>query len=50
MYEKHDLICRIHRLEDKLLRGRDIQYQLEMQKYLMFWRKKLQILEWEESI
>ncbi len=45
--EEHDLICRIHRLEDKLLRSKNFNTQLELQQVLMNYRKRLQTLQWK---
>lgn len=47
MYEvEHDLECRIHRLEDKLLRSINYQEQMDLQAALMTLRMKLQKLRW----
>lgn len=45
--EEYDLICRIHRLEDKLLRSNNFNTQIELQQILMNYRKRLQTLQWK---
>lgn len=45
--EEYDLICRIHRLEYKLLRSNDFNAQMGLQQVLMNYRKKLQTLQWK---
>lgn len=50
MYDKqHDLECKIHRFEDKLLRCKYLQEQMKLQSILMNLRKELQNIKWENS-
>lgn len=44
---KHDLICLIHRNEDKLLRSKNLYEQINLQIILTNLRKELQKLNWE---
>lgn len=46
---EHDLECKIHRFEDKLLRSKCLGDQIKLQSILMNLRKELQNLKWENS-
>lgn len=46
---EHDLECKIHRFEDKLLRSKYPFEQVKLQSILMNLRKELQNLKWENS-
>lgn len=46
---EHDLECKIHRFEDKLLRSKCLGDQMKLQSILMNLRKELQNLKWENS-
>lgn len=48
-FEEHDMICRIHRLEDKMLRSKDFQEQLSIRSVLMRYRAQLQKLQWDRQ-
>lgn len=43
---EYDLRCRIHRLEDKLLRSKNCQEQMDLQSALFKLRINLQKLQW----
>lgn len=47
--EEHDLICKIHRLEDKLLRCKDYREQERMVQVLRKWRMDLQKLQFKNK-
>ena len=49
MHEEHDMVCRIHRLEDKLLRSKNIDEQMELRSVLMKYRMQLQKLQWSKQ-
>lgn len=44
-----DMICRIHRLEDKLLRSKNYQEQMDIQSALSGLRISLQKLRWKKQ-
>lgn len=44
-----DMICRIHRLEDKLLRSKNYQEQMEIQSALSSLRINLQKMRWKKQ-
>lgn len=46
---EHNLECKIHRFEDKLLRSKHPSDQMELQNILMSLRKELQNLKWKNS-
>lgn len=46
---KHDLECLIHRNEDKLLRSKNPYEQMDLQTTIMYLRKELQKIRWENS-
>lgn len=46
---RYDLVCLIHRNEDKLLRSKNLYEQMNLQTILMNLRKELQKLNWENS-
>lgn len=46
---RYDLVCLIHRNEDKLLRSKNPYEQMNLQTILMNLRKELQKLNWENS-
>lgn len=46
--ERKNMVCKIHRMEDKLLRSKDYHEQEKIQVILRIWRKQLQQLEWDE--
>lgn len=48
-FEEHDMMCRIHRLEDKMLRSKNFQEQLSIRSVLMKYRAQLQKLQWERQ-
>lgn len=43
-FEEYDLICRIHRLEDKMFRSKIYQKQMEIRIVLVKYRAELQKL------
>lgn len=47
--EEFDMRCRIHRLEDKLLRSKSFQDQIRMHEILLGYRKRLQSIIWEKQ-
>lgn len=47
--EERDLVCRIHRLEDKLLRSKNYQEQMTIQSALANLRMSLQKLLWRSN-
>lgn len=44
-----DMVCRIHRLEDKLLRSKNYQEQMDIQSALANLRMGLQKLRWKKQ-
>lgn len=48
-YQEYDLVCKIHRMEDKLLRSKNPHEQMKLQSVLMNLRKDLQNLKWNSS-
>lgn len=44
-----DMRCRIHRLEDKLLRSKNFQEQVRISEILIGYRKHLQNIIWENQ-
>lgn len=47
--EELDMECKIHRLEDKLLRSKNFDEQMELRSVLTTYRKQLQSLQWKKS-
>lgn len=45
--EEHDMICKIHRMEDKLLRSKNPAEQEQIQGVLRGWRMQLQKLQFK---
>lgn len=45
--EEHGMICKIHRMEDKLLRSKNPAEQEQMQGVLRGWRMQLQKLQFK---
>lgn len=48
MNEIFDMECKIHRMEDKLLRSKNFDEQIQMRSILQVWRMKLQKMKWKE--
>lgn len=49
MCEEFDMTCRIHRLEDKLLRSKNPYEQMELHSVIMKYRTRLQKLQWSKQ-
>ena len=47
--EEHDLKCKIHRFEDKLLRSKNYAEQEKLRSLLMKMRADLQKIQWKKS-
>lgn len=47
--EIFDMECKIHRLEDKLLRSKNPYEQMEIQSVLRVRRMQLQKMQWERN-
>lgn len=47
--EELGMRCKIHRMEDKLLRSKNPADQVEIQSILRTWRAQLQKIQWEKK-